>query len=777
MKEKKILAFERPDLLKEWDYEKNALICAPDTISYKSNKKVWWICAKGHSFQQTIDKRVSRNYNCPYCSNKKILPGYNDLKTLGTSLMEEWNYEKNEDIDPSSLALHSNKYAWWKCSKCGNEWKAKINDRANGRSCPLCSKAKRIKSFRENTYLKRGENDFATERPDLLNEWDQEKNQNKFPSDFTKNSNEKIWWKCSICGNTWQATITNRANRNSGCPKCSRHNRTSFPEQALFYYIKKIYPNSINSYTEIFYPSQRELDIFIPNLAIGIEYDGKAWHSDNRSQKVGKEKYLICKEKSIKFIRVSEDNETNKEDCDYFIFRNGFDDNSLDCVIKKVIGLISDQSIHINTSKDRNKIMKQYIAIIKNKSIATQHPEAITEWDINKNDGITPDMINASSNNKFWWLCKNGHSYLSSPDNKFRNNLMCPYCSNKKVLKGFNDLETTFPEIAKEWDFELNRTLSPIDVVSGSNKKVYWLCNKGHSYLKSIYERTARGDGCPYCSGRKVLAGYNDIATTNPEVLKIWNYQKNISIAPSNFTKGSTSIVWWKCLTGHEWQNSIYKQIHYNSCPICTGRQLQVGINDLQTTHPNIVKEWDYEKNGDLKPSSITKTYDQKVWWVCQTCGKEWQAKVNVRIQTGSGCPKCGYAIKMQQTIKNSVVKSKKDLASRFPEIAKEWDYENNKDLDPSTVSFGSNKKVWWICPKGHHYEAWITDRTGKHKSGCPYCAGKHLKIRCIETGKTFASRKEAAKWAGVSPSSIAQNIKGKSKTAAGYHWEYVNEE
>ena len=725
MKGRKIFAFERPDLLKEWDYKKNSLVCAPDAISYKSNKKVWWKCAKGHSFEQTVDKRVSRNYNCPYCSNKRILPGFNDLKTLGPLLMEEWNEEKNTNLDPTTISLHSNKYAWWKCNTCGNEWKAKINDRAQGRACPLCAKSKRIKSFRENTYLKRGENDLATVRPDILGEWDFNKNDSKLPSDFTKNSNEKIWWKCSVCGNSWKASITNRTNHDSGCPKCSRHNRTSFPEQALLYYIKKIYPNVLNSYTDIFYPSQRELDIFIPELSIGIEYDGKAWHSDNRSQKVGKEKYLVCKENSIKLIRVSEDSETNIEDCDFFVFRNGSDDKSLDVVIEKVISLISKRKLEINSFKDRNSIMKQYITVIKNKSIAIQHPESISEWDLDKNDGVTPDMVNASSNNKFWWICRNGHSYQSSPDNKFRNNLKCPYCSNKMVLVGYNDLEYKFPEISAEWDYVKNGSLKPSQVTAGSNKKVYWLCSNGHSYQKHVYERTSLGDGCPYCSGRKAWPGYNDIATTNPEIMMIWNYERNNNINPQNLTKGSTRKVWWKCEFGHEWAKNIHSQINYNSCPICTCRQLQVGTNDLATTHPQLASEWNYNKNANLVPSSITKTFDNKVWWLCSTCGHEWKTKVNARVQTGAGCPKCGYAIKMQKTIEDTVVKTRRDLMTKYPSIAKEWDYEKNGDLDPTKISYGSSKKVWWICPNRHHYEARITDRTGKHKSSCPFCSGR----------------------------------------------------
>ena len=331
MNKKDSLANSKLELLNEWDYEKNSLICSPEEISKGSGKKIWWKCDKGHSYQQTPNKRISRGYGCPYCSGKKVLVGFNDLKTLNFDLAEEWDYEKNAGKDPTEFTLHSNTKVWWKCKKCGYEWASKINDRANGRSCPVCSKQKRIKAFRENTYLRRGENDLASVRPDLLNEWDYEKNCDILPTDFTRNSNQKVWWKCSTCGNEWQATIANRANRNSGCPKCMKHERTSFPEQAILFYVQQKYSDAINSYTELF-TDLTELDVYIPSIKTGIEYDGLAWHSNSRSAKKAKQKYLACRENGIRLIRVSELQDNNDFN-DEFIYREKLTDDGLnECI-------------------------------------------------------------------------------------------------------------------------------------------------------------------------------------------------------------------------------------------------------------------------------------------------------------------------------------------------------------------------------------------------------------------------------------------------------------
>ena len=912
---KHILSVERPDLLKEWFYEKNDPICSPNEITLGSNKKVWWKCNKGHLYQQTIEKRTTRNYGCPYCSGKKVLAGFNDLKTLNPDLAKEWDFENNAVLTPELVSLHSNKKVWWKCSKCGYGWKTQVNHRANGRGCPNCAKAQRIRFFRE-SHLRRGENDLATLRPDLLKEWDYEKNLTHLPEDYTCNSEQKVWWKCSICGNEWQATISNRAVRNSGCPKCMKHERTSFPEQALLFYIQQIYPEAQNSYTEIFAPSNRELDIFIPEINTGIEYDGKAWHSNERSRRVGKEKYSVCKANFIQLIRVSEDADIGKEDCDCFILRNGQDDESLDFAIRETISIISNTKLDINTVRDRNRILKQYITVIKNKSIAIKYPDAVKEWDTEKNDGVSPDMVNATSPQKYWWKCEKGHSYQSAPSNKLTNNYGCPICSGKRLLSGFNDFETKFPLIAKQWDYEKNYPTKPSEIKAGSQVKYWWTCEKGHSYQATPNSRTASNCGCPYCSGKSVLEGYNDLATTNPEMLTLWDFEKN-TVSPQSVSKGSPAEVWWKCSHNHSWKKRINSQVLYNSCPICECRELVVGINDLSTTHPELTKEWDYEKNNCL-PTQVTRTHNKYVWWKCADCGFSWKQKVNARVRAGIGCPRCGYSKKMQETIAANVVKNKKDLVSQFPQIAAEWDYERNGALNPSKISFGSNKKVWWVCKNGHHYEAWITDRTGKKKTGCPYCAGKRridnlaqsnpelvkewdfdkndpdkpedfpassqkrvswicpkghsyeavirdrakangancpycsnkkvlvgyndllskrpdlaiewhptkngnllpsmvvegsgkkvwwkckkcghewqcaivsrtsstsrgcpmcamekrsVPVRCIENGQEFRSVKDAAEWSGVVPSSITICLKGRSKTAAGYHWEYI---
>ena len=86
-------------------------------------------------------------------------------------------------------------------------------------------------------------------------------------------------------------------------------------------------------------------------------------------------------------------------------------------------------------------------------------------------------------------------------------------------------LFSEYPDLASEWDYDKNEKLTPQTIAPHSNKKVFWICSNGHSYECTPDKRVGRGQGCPYCSGKKVLAGFNDIATVCPELLVDWDYE------------------------------------------------------------------------------------------------------------------------------------------------------------------------------------------------------------------------------------------------------------
>ena len=100
-------------------------------------KKVWWLCPKGHSYQMTVNARVSQGQGCIYCAGKKF-DETNSLASKLPELLSEWDYNKNIDIDPNKIGPRSNKKVWWTCPK-GHSYEARIANRFMGSTCPYCA--------------------------------------------------------------------------------------------------------------------------------------------------------------------------------------------------------------------------------------------------------------------------------------------------------------------------------------------------------------------------------------------------------------------------------------------------------------------------------------------------------------------------------------------------------------------------------------------------------------------------------------------------------------
>ena len=137
--------------------------------------------------------------------------------------------------------------------------------------------------------------------------------------------------------------------------------------------------------------------------------------------------------------------------------------------------------------------------------LATVDPELASEWHPTENGNLKPSMFAVNSHVKVQWLGKCGHSFPGIIKNRHVQKTGCPYCSNQKLLQGFNDLKTRFPKLAEEWDYNKNER-QPNEVIAGGNTSYNWLCQLGHSWSSSIADRK-RGDGCPYCSNKRLLIG------------------------------------------------------------------------------------------------------------------------------------------------------------------------------------------------------------------------------------------------------------------------------
>jgi len=307
--------------------------------------------------------------------------------------------------------------------------------------------------------------------------------------------------------------------------------------------------------------------------------------------------------------------------------------------------------------------------------------------------GWDPSTVTAGSHQKNDWKCKEGHIYQSTVNSRTNMKSGCPVCFGRTLLQGYNDLQTKFPDIAKEaygWD--------PTTIVSGTHQKKTWICCLGHTWDASVVSRTFNGSDCPVCCGQKIVAGFNDLQTKFPDIAKEAYGWDPTTVAPGNNKKKK-----WICKLGHIWDASANSRMRGDGCSVCSGMTVLAGFNDLKTKFPDTAAEaygWD--------PTTVVPGTHQEKTWRCNK-GHTWKVSVKNRTSKGgTGCPVCSS---MQ------VLVGFNDLKTKFPDIAAEA-YE----WDPSTIVAGTAQKKDWKCNKGHIWKASIRSRTNRG-TGCPICA------------------------------------------------------
>jgi ribosomal protein S27AE len=271
--------------------------------------------------------------------------------------------------------------------------------------------------------------------------------------------------------------------------------------------------------------------------------------------------------------------------------------------------------------------------------MATTHPELAKCLDPIKT-GLTAAEVSGGSGVRFWWLCDKGHSTQATADSRKADPSRCPVCSNKQVVQGVNDMQTTHPQLAKEFDLTKNYPITPESINAGTHKVLWWLCPLGHSYDMDGMHRVTQNAKCPVCSSSRILAGFNDMATLAPQLVPHFHHEKNFPRTPQNLAYRSNLTLWWICEIGHEYKAKPGNRLQNGGlgCPVCSTHQILAGFNDLATTHPEIAKEWHPTKNHKT-PKEVAGGTNKKAWWLCPE-GHEWYAYINLRTRDRN-CPRC----------------------------------------------------------------------------------------------------------------------------------------
>jgi len=408
--------------------------------------------------------------------------------------------------------------------------------------------------------------------PELEQLWDYEKNKGVDPTEFNSGTRERVYWRCSQ-GHSWKSSVRSVAAMHSRCPYCAN-------QKPL--------------------PGVTDLATKRPDLAAQWDYEKNDRTPDQVLPSSTYWAHWIC-EKGHSWEASVRNRSDNGAGCPY-------------CGGVKAWPGEND--------------------------LATQYPKIAEEWCWDLNGFLMPSMVTPRSAKKVWWECSKGHRWEAAVYNR-TNGSDCPYCAGKKAISGVNDLATVCPELSTEWDYNKNGNATPDMFLPQAHKKVFWKCEKGHSWKAAIFNRS-RGRGCPYCTGRLPIIGETDLETRFPALAAEWDYEMNLPLTPKDVLPGSDKRVGWKCTQGHRWTARVNKRaLEGSGCPYCSGFKVWKGFNDLATKRPDLAAEWDYERNGDLTPEQVTEHSHTKVFWTCQNCGESWRVAVGQRVSYGTGCPNC----------------------------------------------------------------------------------------------------------------------------------------
>ena len=282
-----------PELIKEWNFEKNKPI-SPFDINPYSQKKYWWTCSKNskHIYLSSLSNKTNIKSGCPICRGLKV-DDSNALSIRNPKLATEWHKTKNK-LSPNEVTENSHKKVWWQClNNQKHIWFTSISNRKYS-NCPYCVGQKTLE-----------EDSVGKLYPKLITEWDYEKNTDYNPFKLSPKSGVKIWWKCSRDNlHTWKTRISHRTIIKTNCPYCTLTPQSKQELQITFelkYFFPSINPKGYKLKIE---NKLLSIDIYIPELNLAIEFDGSYWHRNRESTDTDKTNLLV--KNGLNVLRIRE---------------------------------------------------------------------------------------------------------------------------------------------------------------------------------------------------------------------------------------------------------------------------------------------------------------------------------------------------------------------------------------------------------------------------------------------------------------------------------------
>ena len=350
-------------------------------------------------------------------------------------------------------------------------------------------------------------------------------------------------------------------------------------------------------------------------------------------------------------------------------------------------------------------------------SLGAVNPELAQQWHQTKNGSLTPYNVPPSGARVAWWKCPNGddHEWKMSVNARASGSKSgCPFCDGKQVSKG-NSLEAKHLMLAKEWHPSKNGSLLPSQVTARSGKIAWWVCDRKHDYRARVADRVA-GRRCGQCRNQtsqfelRLLAELESLFE-NGQVLhrhKVGGVECDIFIAHLSLAIEVDGGHWHKAREPEDRRKNSVLEAEGVSCLRVRGPGLSlIGPHDVMITkgeesNPN------HEVISRVVEGIVRLAPDPSL----QILARQYQ------VSTGFRNPQRFNKL-MWDIAKPAKGAALSDRAP--PELLAEWHPTLNQPLEPADLSYGSGRKVWWLCAaKGHAWEASVDNRM--KGNGCHHC-------------------------------------------------------
>jgi hypothetical protein len=316
-------------------------------------------------------------------------------------------------------------------------------------------------------------------------------------------------------------------------------------------------------------------------------------------------------------------------------------------------------------------------------------------------------------------------------------------------------LKDVFPEIYAEIHPTINQGIDIEKLTYGSQRKLYWRCLKAkcdhHVWNSDANQRTSKtrqsntrghnSSGCPWCAG-KVTCPCDSFATKYPDILALFDIEKNPGIDPYSIPPRADQRLNWKCQVAqcdcHRWDSTVYNMTAgfdrsgSPPCPFCSGHKT-CPHDSFATKYPGILTLFDIENNPGIDPYSIAARSDQRLNWKCRTAQcdcHQWKAKVDdiTTVFNESGNPPCPFCSGHKTCPHDS-------FATKYPGLLALFDIDKNPGIDPYSIPSRSAQRLNWKCLAVqcdcHRWDAIVSSMTARldifGNPPCPFCNGRKI--------------------------------------------------